>query len=184
VTVDEARQAARDALAHVRLGEDPQAEKNRQRAALTVEALIEAFLDGHVDAKLKHRTRGDYAIVLKRLRAANGNVKAAALTTAHVAALHRIMAGTPYQANKLLDAISSLYAWAERHDYLPEGFSNPARKVVRYREQGRERFLTDQELARLGDALRLGETEGLPKHAVKEENRRCSICLPWVQSVF
>jgi integrase len=178
-TVEQARKAAGDALARVRLGEDPQAEKSRQRAALTVAALIEAFLDGHVEAKLKPRTRCDYAIVFERLRAASGNIKAAALSTAHVAVLHRSMAGTPYQANKMLDAVSSLYAWAERHDYLPEGFSNPARKIVRYRQQGRERFLTNEEIARLGDALRVGETEGLPwqgeydnKHIVKEENRR------------
>jgi integrase len=53
---------------------------------------------------------------------------------------------------------------------------------MRYREQGRERFLTNEELARLGDVLREGETIGLPyevdelkpaaKHAPKAENRR------------
>src|SRR5262249_28479023 len=43
----------------------------------------------------------------------------------------------------------------------------------------RERFLTSEELARLGDVLRQGEAEGLPwrgvyesKHTPKQENRR------------
>ena len=56
---------------------------------------------------------------------------------------------------------------------------NPAKRIGRYREHRRERFLTSEELARLGDVLREGETEGLPwrgehesKHMVKEENRR------------
>ena len=169
MTAEQARKAAGDALARVRLGEDPQADKARQRGAATVTALIEAFLDGHVNAKLKLKTRVDYAIVLNRLRAANGNLKAAALTATHLGALHREMAGMPYQANKMLATVSSLYAWAERHDYVPEGYPNPARKIVRYREQGRERFLTSEELARLGEALREGETIGL---APKADNRR------------
>ncbi|MGH6801355.1 MAG: hypothetical protein ACRECZ_08075 [Methylocella sp.] len=62
---------------------------------------------------------------------------------------------------------------------MPESHINPARGVERYRERRRERFLTSEELARLGDALHEGETEGLPwrgeyesKHTPKEENRR------------
>ncbi len=37
------------------------------------------------------------------------------------------------------------------------GWANPCRHVGKYREQGRERFLSDSELARLGDALREAE---------------------------
>jgi hypothetical protein len=39
---------------------------------------------------------------------------------------------------------------------------SPARPIERYREHRRERFLTSEELSRLGDALRQGETIGLP----------------------
>ena len=39
---------------------------------------------------------------------------------------------------------------------------NPAKAIERYPEAGRERILTSEELARLGDALRQGETIGLP----------------------
>jgi integrase len=64
------------------------------------------------------------------------------------------MAGTPYAANKLRAVISSMYSWADRQSLVPEGHVNPASKVKRYREQSRERFLSTEELARLGDALR------------------------------
>ena len=40
---------------------------------------------------------------------------------------------------------------------IPEG-QNPAKGIKKYREEGRERFLTSEELARLGDTLRDGET--------------------------
>src|SRR5262249_51011777 len=60
-----------------------------------------------------------------------------------------------------------------------DGHINPAARIERYREQRRERFLSSEELSRLGDALREGETIGLPwsgeyesKHTVKEGNRR------------
>jgi integrase len=111
-------------------------------------------------AKLKAKTRAHYRGALAELVAAHGNIKAETLTRAQVAAVHAAMAETPYQANRMLAAVSSLYAWAERHGHLPEGHANPARKIRRYREQGRERFLTGVELARLGDALRLNETLG------------------------
>jgi len=61
----------------------------------------------------------------------------------------------------------------------------PGAQVGRYREQGRERYLTSDELARLGDALAQAEAIGLPytvdetkpkaKHAPKLENRRRKI---------
>src|SRR5262245_38925465 len=61
---------------------------------------------------------------------------------------------------------------------------NPARRIERYREQRREKFLKSDELARLGDVLREGETTGLPwsgvyesKHTAKEYNRRTVIDL-------
>jgi integrase len=157
MTAEQARKAALDALAHIRLGADPHAEKTGQRAALTVAGLIGAFLEDH-GAKLKAKTRAHYSGALTRLGAAHGNLKAEALTRAQVAAVHAAMSGTPYQANRMLAAVSSLYSWAERHGHLPEGHSNPARKIRRYREEGRERFLTGEELSRLGDALRLNET--------------------------
>jgi hypothetical protein len=56
MTVEQARAAALDALALVRLGQDPQAEKTRQRASLTVSDLIDAFLEGHAETKLKAKT--------------------------------------------------------------------------------------------------------------------------------
>lgn len=182
MTVEQARKAALDALAHIRLGSDPHAAKMGHRAALAVSDLIDAFIAGHVGTKLKTGTAVGYKIALAKVRAAYGSTKAEALSRAQVAALHRSMAATPYQANRTLAAISSLYSWAERHGYLPEGQGNPARKIGRYREQGRERFFTSDELVRLGAALEEGETVGLPyavdetkptaKHASKADKRR------------
>jgi integrase len=140
------------------LGEDPQREKSLSRASLTVGELTDAFLKDHVGSKLKAKTRVHYEGLLAKVRSAYGNLKAASLTRAHAAALHKSMANTPYSANRILAAVSSCWAWAERQGLLPEGHPNPAARISRFREEGRERFLSTGELSRLGDALAQCET--------------------------
>jgi integrase len=158
MTAGQARKAALEALARIRLGGDPQAEKTRQRAALTVGELAEEFLKNHAGPKLKAKTLAHYEGLMAKVRATYGTLKATSLTRAHVAALHHGMAATPYFANRMLAAVSSCWSWGERHGLLPEGQTNPATKIVRFREKGRERFLSSDELARLGDALAQCET--------------------------
>jgi integrase len=185
MTAEQARDAARDALARVRLGDDPQGEKNLQRAALTVGGLIDAFIAEHIAKTCKPRTAEAHKIALRRLRAAHGGMKAEALTRAQIATLHSKFKVGPFAANRFLAVISKCFAWGSGRGLLPEGHTNPARGIERYKEHSRERFLTSEELARLGDALREGETIGLPyaidesspkaKHAPKEDNRRAML---------
>ena len=106
------------------------------------------------------------------------------VTTADLARLHVRMKKRPYQANRMLAVVGSLYAFAGKRKLVPAGF-NPARGIDKYPEKGRERFLTADELGRLGDAIREAETVGLPwvvdhtkptaKHAPKEAKRRTVI---------
>jgi integrase len=153
MTPDQARRAALDALAAVRQGHDPQAEKADDRTAVTVTALIDAFNAGHV-SKLKANSRKSCVVSLDRLRAKYGGLKASAVTRAHVASLHASLADTPYAANRLLATVSTCFAWGVDNGLLPEGHVNPASRITRYREVKRERFLSTEELGRLGVALR------------------------------
>jgi integrase len=112
-------------------------------------------------------------------------MKAEALTRAQIATLHSKFKDSPFAANRFLAVVSKCFAWGLNRGLLPDGHTNPARGVERYKEHARERFLTSEELSRLGDALRKGETEGLPwrgefesKHMPKEENR-CTVLDPF-----
>ena len=76
--------------------------------------------------------------------------------------------------------MSKAFNLAEEWDWRPDG-SNPCRRVPRFEENARERFLSADELARLGAALEEAETTGLPwrqregakaKHRAKPENSR------------
>jgi hypothetical protein len=58
--------------------------------------------------------------------------------------------------------IAAAFSHAKKAGMVPENFRNPAREIDKFREQARERYLSTAELQRLGDTLRLAETEGLP----------------------
>ncbi len=184
LTPEQARKAAADMLARVRLGGDPAEEIATKRCAVTVAGICEAFEAEHLATKVKPRTAEAHALALTRLKAAHGNAKAEALTKHQVAALHVRMRDAPYAANRALAVWGKLFTWGAARGLVPNGF-NPARGIERYREQGRERFLSGEELARLGEALRRGETVGLEwaaeettpraKHASKQISRRLKL---------
>jgi integrase len=70
------------------------------------------------------------------------------------------MQATPIMANRVLFLLSTLFNLAERWEVLEEG-GNPCRYIQRFRERRRERFLTTDELARLGTALTAVEGEAM-----------------------
>jgi integrase len=77
-----------------------------------------------------------------------------------MAKLHSKLRGTPFQANRVLAVVGSMYAFAGRVGVVPED-TNPTRKIEKFREDRRERFLSTEELVRLGSAIRRAETTGI-----------------------
>jgi integrase len=182
VTVDEARNRAKEILGAVATGADPAADFALRRAASTFKEIADLFLREHVGPKRKTSTAQDYESLLTNYAIpALGNRKAEAVTRAEVARLHGQIGDRPYQANRLLAVMGSLYTFAERRGLVPEN-CNPTRKIEKFPEDRRERFLTTDELERLGTAIREGETVGVAwrnksdapksKHLAKEENQR------------
>lgn len=181
---EEARTQASGILARVRLGEDPAADRSAARKAETVTDLLGAFMDNHVRTKRKPRTAklfGGY--VKNHIEPALGTRKAPTLTRTDIERLHKAIGRTnPVTANRVLALISAAYSYGLRYGHLPERMANPAKGIEKFREQVRERFLTEAELQRLGDAIREAETEGIcwikqskSKHAPKHENRITNI---------
>jgi integrase len=121
--------------------------------------VLDQFMAEHVRSKLKTSTAREYErtarlyIVPRVGRRPIGELK-----RQDIAKLHHELNGTPYQANRTLALLSKFFGWAEKHGLRPDG-SNPCRHVEKYREGRRERFLSQAELARLGDALREAEQD-------------------------
>ncbi|NVK45943.1 MAG: tyrosine-type recombinase/integrase [Rhodobacteraceae bacterium] len=203
MTPEQARSAAKDMLANVRLGADPAAERAEARASETISEIAVEWLSRHVDPKRKESTARLYRSVLDtHILPAIGNRKAVTLTRSDVAKLHSMIArkatgakkpgakrtaaqktrGGPTIANRALAVLKAMFSWAIDLGLLPEGLTNPASGVEAFKEKGRERFLSSGEMQRLGDALTLAESEGLPwrvdeskpgaKHLPSPEKRR------------
>jgi integrase len=185
LTPDEARRLGKATLGSVAHGHDPAASKAAERRAATFRELADVFLTEHVEAKRKPATASHYRDILQRIVLPElGTRQGEKVTTADLARLHVRLKRRPYQANRMLAVVGSLYAFASKRKFVPAGF-NPARGIDKYPEKGRERFLTGDELGRLGDAIREAETVGLPwtvdetkgtaKHVPKEAKRRTVI---------
>lgn len=181
-TVKTARKDAVRLLGSIANGKDPAAERDGAAHELTVDALAKAFMARHVRAKRKSSTHDFYQHVLNaHVLPTLGKRLAIDVTKSDVATLHHDLQDTPYVANRALAVIGSMYSWASKAGFIAEGL-NPVLRVEKFEEKSRERFLSLQEIDRLGGILREAETVGLlwdvdeskakAKHAPKKENRR------------
>jgi integrase len=173
LTPEEARREAVAALASVAKGKDPVADKRAQRADLTVAALVERYLDeGRADKPTKKAS--SWAIDASNLRRLVvpllGRRHLACLTRSDVQKFQRDVtegksagdvegakkrgrirvrggAGTAWRATAVL---SAMLGWAVGRGFRAD---NPAEGVQLNKLAKRERFLTDEEVNRLGEAL-------------------------------
>ncbi len=180
-TPDKARHRAKAILGAVAHGRDPASEKASERGVPTISELADRFLAEHVDQKRKPSTATFYKHILdKVVRPELGSAKADKVTRAAIMKLHGKLAATPFQANRMLAVVGSMYAFASRIGIVAEA-ANPARKIEKFAEHRRERFLTSDDLERLGTAIREAESKGIPwkadeskakaNHLAKAENR-------------
>ena len=153
LSFDEAKARARKIIADIDDGRNPNKEKEVERLSPTVAQLAERFLEEYVPIHCKPRTQVEYEHAVKRyILPALGSIKVVALGRDEVAALHHGMREKPYQANRTLGVVSKMMNLAEAWGLRPDR-SNPCYHVRKYKEKKRERFLTEEELARLGKAL-------------------------------
>lgn len=183
LTPDEARSEAKKVLGAVETGVDPIADKKAARGGIRLREAAEGYLERHVVPKKKPRTADEYRRLLeKRIIPKLGVKRLVDIRHPDVIALHlEISKDNPVTANRAAMVLSALWGWAAKLEIVSAA-DNPVRGLEKNREQGRERYLTDAEFNRLGDALREAETKGLPmdidagspnsKHAPKPGTRR------------
>ncbi len=183
LTPEKAREAAEKLLAQVKLGSDPAADRSEARKAETVDDILDTYIANHATPHLKKISADLLRIYFdKHVRPVLGRKKTTVVTKADVARLHRnIGSKQAVTANRVVVALRAAYNYAIEHHALPAGTANPATGIEPFEEKPRQRYLTTEELQRLGDTIREAETSGIPwepdptkkvKHAAKPENRR------------
>lgn len=172
-TADKARAKALTTLSAVEGGEDPQADRDGLRRALTVSELIAAYLEkapADKPSKRQSSWRTDRTNLVRHLEPLLGRMVARDLTPADLSEWQAAVAagktavnikpdkkhariiirGGAGAAARAMRSVAAMLAWAKSREIID---TNPAERVEKFKDGRRERYLTDEEAARLWSAV-------------------------------
>ena len=183
VSLDDARKEARRLFAEVAKGADPMAQRREAKAEASLSDMADRWLT-YIERTKKLRSHEEYRRAMDlHIKPVLGTKAFRQVARADVRRLFdKLSTTSPVVANRVLAIISSMWGWVAAQEMVSDA-DNPTRRIERNAEHGRERYLNDEELSRLGATLRLAERNGLPwvaqasdkpesKHLAKPENRR------------
>lgn len=160
VTAEKARIRAHEILSEAKAGRDPAKELDQARKAPTMAEFGDRFLKEYVATRCKPTTEREYRRSVEGfINPKLGTRKVTDIVDQDIVELHQNLSGKPYQANRTLGVLSKMFGLAEAWGLRPKR-SNPCTEVTKYPEYKRERFLNEQEFARLGKALDEVERSG------------------------
>jgi len=198
LTVEEAREAALKVLAKAELGDDVAATRAKQRAEMTVAQLCDDYMLDGCDHKKPSTILSDKGRIERHIKPLLGRKRIGEVKRADIERFLRDVAsgktavdektqkhgrarvtGGKGTASRTVRLLGGIFSYAVARGYID---SNPRFGVKIYADGKGERFLSSEELQRLGNSLREAETIGLPWHfddekqakhrPVKEENKR------------
>jgi integrase len=151
-TVEAARKLAEEAAGKIAAGRDIQAEKKKtKRGLITWSDVFARFLNEH--AKVHKKTWKEDQANDRRYLEDWSSQPFQSFTRQDIASKHREIGGTaPTSANRVLSLVSKVFNFAEEVGLWDR--ANPARKIKKYREQSRDRFVTADEMPALVKAIR------------------------------
>lgn len=172
-TADAARSRAKTMLFSVAQGEDPQADKEKARGALTVAELVTLYLEqGPADKPGKRASSWatDKYNLKRHAEPLLGNKVARDLSAADLAQWQAAVTsgktamqgksdkkrgsvnvrGGPGAAARAMRTVAAMLAWAKKRGLIE---SNAATDVAKIKDGRRERYLTDEEARRLWEAV-------------------------------
>ncbi len=195
MTVDEAREAARKVLAKAELGEDVAEQKAKERAEKTMADLCDLYVAEGCELKKASTLKSDRGRIERHIKPLLGTKRIGKITSADIEKFMRdvangktavdvktgkhgraIVKGGKGTATRTVRLLGGIFSFAIRQRMLK---TNPAHGIAKFADKRNERFLSTEELIRLGASIRLAETDGLPwevdenhpkaKHVAKEK---------------
>jgi integrase len=186
LTLEEARAEARHLRGLVAKGQDPAVERARMRRLPTVSEFAIRYLAEHAELHKKARSAyEDRRLLENHLVPLLGHMRIDEVSAEVVARAvrdigagktardtktvkphgRRIVRGGAIAANRALAVLSKMFNLAEIWGLRSQG-SNPCRHVTRFAENRRQRFLSRDEFARLGQAMAQAEAGMVSKTAL------------------
>ena len=157
--VDEARKIARKWLLEASEGNDP---KEVDKTSILLKDFCNVYVQQHANIKKKLSS----VIEDKRLMRLHiipnfGNICLKEITRSMITKHHQSMYQTPHGANRFLSLMSKMMNLAERWEYRPLN-SNPCRHIERYKEEGRQIYLSMEQIEKIGHVIKqMEQTESI-----------------------
>lgn len=200
VTPDEARRVAREKLGATTKGEDPSADRRKARTAMTVAELCDLYLED-AEGRVKASSLAmDRSRIERHVMPLIGTRRVPALTTDDIEAMQRditagrtaaarkgvggITTGGKGVASRTVGMLGTILEFAKRKRIITV---NPARGIHRAPDGKQRRFLSADEIGRLGKAMRKAEDAGESSVAIAAVRfllmsgcrRMEALALPW-----
>ena len=158
--VDHAREDAKQVIARIKAGESPV--PVAAAAEPTVRDLADRYQREYVAMHCKPVTANHYGVMLrKHIVPGLGELRVAEVERKHIMEFQYGLSEMPTVANRAVDILVKMFNLAEAWGLRPRG-KNPCRFVRRYKvEKHHERFLSHEELYRLGQVLDVAPAERL-----------------------
>lgn len=179
LTVEQARKEAEKYLALARTGQDLAGEERKARAEITIAQLCEEYLEHGVGLKKASTVKTDIGRINGHILPLLGKKKISAITRADVDRFMHDMAkgktakdrktergrsivkGGKGTASRTVRLLGGIFTYAINQGYLE---ANPCTGVKKFPDKSKERYLSQEEIDRLGATLVEAETVGLPWH--------------------
>ena len=159
LTAEQARKNAAAVIARIKKGQPPVPPE--PAPVPTVADLAERYQREYVEMHCKPATVSHYRLMLrKHIVPALGERLVAEVEHKDILSFHTGLHHMPTVANRAVDILVKMYNLADAWGWRPAG-SNPCRGVPRFKVGKHERFLTREELYRLGQVLRAAPAERL-----------------------
>ncbi len=161
ITVDEARERAKIILDASKSWADPSPGRWKLRRSRLGTVYFGEFAELYLrefatprkkPASLRADRRNLELHILSHL----GSRRLVDINSQAIMKMHGSQSATPIAANRCLALVSHIFTIAEKWGL--RGSGNPCKGVDRFPERSRDRYLTDDELGRLGQAIKTAET--------------------------
>lgn len=153
LTIQQARELARENLVLVDKGIDPLIEKRKHLIGETFKEFSVTYLERHAKRE-KKSWREDERMLNQYLLPTFGKHKLKDIKREMVSKFHHELGKKSIVvANRTVSILSKMYSLAEIWGAIDSAVSNPTKGIEKFEEKSRERWLTDEELQRLNLAL-------------------------------
>lgn len=151
ITSDQARDEAKKLLGKIAMGEDPSAEREKQKNLPNFNELARDYLNLHAIPKKRTKSvKEDQKMLDKIILPYLGKYLVKEIDAKKIQSLHHKLCKTPYRANRVLSLLSKIFTLAMAWNICEK---NPVKGIEKYQEEKKNRWLNPEELHKLWSAL-------------------------------